>query len=650
MRINTGFRFGAMIGGFILCAAMLSFGYNQMQITDAVSKKAILENVIFEGMELVQITNEVLLYRNKRVTQQWWDQYHQEVNLIGAGNRPVQGKSAVLWERISTNLANMQVIFERLSAHIEMEDLLSTPASTKSILSSQLFQKAVLLQTALSRLNEVAQSELEKDYRQTRERMVLTFGMFFIAISLLFLVSSFLFRKRVMQPLRKLEMSIHRVNEGDVRHRAQVYNEDEIGVVCNAFNELIDQQEQNRWQLLEREQRLSEALAEQQLILDNAVVGIAFIKENHFVSVNHKLEEIFGFSAAEIVGQSTDIVYAETGDVRNFELAAQPLLEQSDSYSNEIRIKRKDGTLCWCLMSGKLIDPCDAAQGSIWIIHDISDRREAQQNLKLLNETLERRVQEELSKNREKDHLLIQQSRLAAMGEMIHNIAHQWRQPINALSLLLGNIRDAYDYKELTRAYLDEEVKVGQGMIRSMSNTIDDFRNFFAPSKGKSIFSVQQTLAAAITMVEAALKYNEISIAILPAEVVMVDGHPNEFAQVLVNLFTNAKDAIMQKNSRNGKILCAFGQVEGLAWLTITDNGGGVSPEAQGKVFDPYFTTKGANGTGIGLYMSKMILNKMDGDIHIQNVRDGAEVRITLPLARLHHESATDAEQDKQSL
>ena len=646
MRIGTGFRLGSTLGGLILGAAMLSFGYNQMHITDAVSKKAILDNVIFEGMELVQLTNEVLLYRNKRVTQQWWDQYHQEVYLIGSGNWQLQGKSAALWERISAQLSYMQVLFERLSAHIEVEEISSTPTSSRSILSSQLFQKAALLQTALTNLNEVAQAELEADYRQTRDRMMLTFGMFFIAISLWFLVSSFLFRKLVMQPLRKLEMSIHRVNEGDVRHRAQVYNDDEIGVVCNAFNELIDQQEQNRRQLLEREQRLSEALAEQHLILDNAVVGIAFVKENHFVSVNHKLEEIFGFTAAEIVGQSTDIVYTDAKDLRNFEVEALALLE--NSYSREIQIKRRDGTLCWCLVSGKPVDRWDGAQGSIWIVHDISDRREAQHNLKLLNETLERRVQEELSKNREKDHLLIQQSRLAAMGEMIHNIAHQWRQPINALSLLLGNIRDAYDYNELTRTYLDEEVTAGQSMIRNMSNTIDDFRNFFAPSKGKSIFSLQQTLAAAIIMVEAALKNNEITITILPAEAVMVNGHPNEFAQVLVNLFSNAKDAIMQKHRRDGKILCELGQKDGLAWLTITDNGGGVSVAVQGKVFDPYFTTKGAKGTGIGLYMSKMILDKMDGEIHIQNVQHGAEVRITLPLAR--HESATDAEPDKQSL
>ncbi|MFA7242537.1 MAG: ATP-binding protein [Sulfuricellaceae bacterium] len=631
MRISTGFRFGSAIGGIILAAAVLSFGYNQIFISEAVAQKAILDKVVIEGMQLVQLTNEVLLYREERVTQQWWAQYNEESELVAKNNGPIQGRGGALWRRISAHLADMQLLFEHLAAHIEEQPV--APTTTRSILSSQLFQKAALLQTSLTSLGAVAQAELENGYRQARERTMLTFGVFFAAISLFVAVSSFLFRKRVLVPLRNLETSIHRVNEGDRTHRAQVFSEDEIGVVCHAFNKLIDQQELSREKLREREARLSAMLAEQNTILDNAVVGIAFVKERRFISVNHKLEKMFGYPAEEFLGRLTEMLYALPEDYRSFGEEIYPVLASGDNYSTELQMKRKDGSLFWCQLSGKLVDRGDASQGSIWIIHDISDRREAQDKLKLLNETLERRVQEELVKNREKDHILIQQSRLAAMGEMIHNIAHQWRQPINALTLLLANIKDAFEYDELTKEYLDREVKSGQDIIQNMSDTIDDFRNFFKPTQEKAPFALQQAVGSAIAMVEAALRNNEIAISILPAEAVVVNGHSNEFSQVVVNLISNAKDAIMEKKIHGGEIRIAIGKTHERAWLSVADNGGGVPEAALGKVFDPYFTTKGAKGTGIGLYMSKMILDKMDGDISIRNIEGGAEVRLTLPLA-----------------
>jgi len=132
-------------------------------------------------------------------------------------------------------------------------------------------------------------------------------------------------------------------------------------------------------------------------------------------------------------------------------------------------------------------------------------------------------------------------------------------------------------------------------------------------------------------MVEAALKNNDIALTVLPAESVMVDGSANEFAQVLVNLLGNAKEAIIGNHLRGGKIEIAIGEGNGQAWLSISDNGGGIPEAILGRVFDPYFTTKGAQGSGIGLYMSKMIMDNMGGDIAIRNVGGGAEVLLTLP-------------------
>jgi len=252
--------------------------------------------------------------------------------------------------------------------------------------------------------------------------------------------------------------------------------------------------------------------------------------------------------------------------------------------------------------------------------------------LRKLTSELEMRVQEELAKNREKDHILIQQSRLAAMGEMIHNIAHQWRQPLTALGMLLANIEDGSKFHELTPETLSEQIKTAYGLINRMSTTIDDFRNFFRPNREQALFTLQGSLSLAVAMIEASLKHQEITLVIQPAENVTVNGYGNEFAQVLVNIISNAREAIKEKNIRDGRIEIAIGQENGQAWLSVADNGGGIPESALPKIFDPYFTTK-EKGSGIGLYMSRMIMENMGGGIDAQNREQGAEFILRLPLA-----------------
>ncbi len=257
--------------------------------------------------------------------------------------------------------------------------------------------------------------------------------------------------------------------------------------------------------------------------------------------------------------------------------------------------------------------------------------RRRTEELKQLNQSLERRVQEEVAKNREKDHLLIQQSRLAAIGEMIGNIAHQWRQPINALTLLLANIKDAYEFNELDKDYLDKSVRSGQTIIQKMSTTIDDFRNFFRPNKEKNRFSVNEAVADALNILEAAFKNGNIAVALEAEEGVTAFGYRNEYSQVLLNLLTNAKEAIQERNVLGGVIHIAISSRDGHAEVTVEDDAGGIPAEVLPRIFDPYFTTK-EKGTGIGLYMSKMIIeHSMDGRIAVENSAGGARFTVVTP-------------------
>lgn len=249
-----------------------------------------------------------------------------------------------------------------------------------------------------------------------------------------------------------------------------------------------------------------------------------------------------------------------------------------------------------------------------------------------LNQSLERRIQEEVAKNREKDLMLIQQSRLATMGEMMHNVAHQWRQPLNTVGLILQNIKADYEEGFLNKETLGDLVSDGFKVVQRMSATIDDFRNFFRPNHEKSRFSLEAEVRVSLNLIMASLNQNRIFVTIEAPEDVYVEGYPNEYAQVLLNVLTNAKDAIKDKGNA-GTIVIRIEDGNGVGVVRIRNNGGTIPENVLAKVFDPYFTTK-ESGSGIGLYMSCMIMEHMNGHIEVQNLDDGVEVVISVPKMR----------------
>jgi signal transduction histidine kinase len=272
---------------------------------------------------------------------------------------------------------------------------------------------------------------------------------------------------------------------------------------------------------------------------------------------------------------------------------------------------------------------------------EIDERQAAQANLadkqrelEEMNHSLGERVAGAVAELRQKDQVMITQSRQAAMGEMIGNIAHQWRQPLNALGLLLANIKDAYHFGDLDEAYLDSAVADGNRLVQKMSVTINDFRNFFNPGKANVVFSARQQVQDAILLVEASLRNDNIQMDLQAPRDLKLFGFPNEYSQVLLNLLTNAKDAIKATGTAGGRVIIGLSECEGQGIVTVSDNGGGIPAQSLDRVFEPYFSTK-EMGTGIGLYMSKMIIERnMHGSIEVRNIEGGAEFTIRTPLAR----------------
>jgi PAS domain S-box-containing protein len=248
----------------------------------------------------------------------------------------------------------------------------------------------------------------------------------------------------------------------------------------------------------------------------------------------------------------------------------------------------------------------------------------------LHQETLERlQAVEEL---REKDRLLQQQTRLAAMGEMINNIAHQWRQPLNVLGLLVQQLQLSYEMGAFDQELLDGTVGKSMGLINHMSQTIEDFRNFFKPDKEKAEFAIHEVAAKAVALVEDSFANQQISVVCLVKDQPVAFGFANEYSQVLLNILLNARDALLERKPERAKVTVTISREGGKGVVTIADNAGGIPEEIIGKVFEPYFTTKGpGKGTGVGLYMSKTIIEKnMHGSLTVCNTADGAEFRIEL--------------------
>jgi len=267
-----------------------------------------------------------------------------------------------------------------------------------------------------------------------------------------------------------------------------------------------------------------------------------------------------------------------------------------------------------------------------------------QKALRLLNQELEKRVMERtaaltaetterlraVEELRNKDQLIMQQSRQAAMGEMIGNIAHQWRQPLNTVGLLVQDLSVCHEYGSFSQEYLDSAVDKIMQLIQHMSRTIDDFRNFFRPEKEKSTFQLCQVVSRTLSLVEGNFSARQIKVDVIAADDPLVTGYPNEYSQVLLNILSNAADAMQERNTVKPHIVVKVFTADDKAVVTVSDNAGGIGEGIIGRIFEPYYTTKEqGKGTGVGLYMAKNIIeNSMNGSLTVRNAGLGAEFRI----------------------
>ena len=374
------------------------------------------------------------------------------------------------------------------------------------------------------------------------------------------------------------------------------------------------------------------------------VLYVTDIKTLETTYVNSSVAQLIGFTPEEVAAMGSELftlLHPDDKDVASFKLAALEEFPDGEVVETEFRMRHRDGSYRW-LRARDVAFTRDAdgrLRQFLGVARDITEQKEAETALRLSEEALrkahdelELRVEErtaELQRTledlHEKEHLLVTQSRQAAMGEMIGNIAHQWRQPLNTLALVIQRLGLLHRSGEGTSEVVEETVARSMKLIQHMSRTIDDFRNFFVPDKEKVTFRVRDAVSDALKLMEGTLSSGGVEVRVEERDDPTVYGYPSEYAQVLLNILTNAKDAFDSRQTLLPQVVITVGSSGDRSLVTVRDNAGGIPEDILPKVFEPHFTTKGPRGTGIGLFMSRVIVEKnMNGRLGACNAADGA--------------------------
>ena len=290
-------------------------------------------------------------------------------------------------------------------------------------------------------------------------------------------------------------------------------------------------------------------------------------------------------------------------------------LRQKGRLEIEEETVAKNGAHKTVLTMARLVQLADKPT-VITVIRDITELKKLQQDKEL------------------QQALLIQQSKQAELGSMIGAIAHQWKQPLNAIAIMTQNLLDSYDYNELDRNELESHIRKVMDQVQFMSHTINDFRDFYKPAKTKAPFSPLAAIESVAGLLKTQLAQHHIALTIQGDGALQTLGYGSEFKQVALNLINNARDVFEEKQIADGRINITVEAAQEQIKIVLEDNGGGIAPELlPDKLFEPFSSTKGEKGTGIGLSLARTIIEeKMNGRLSAENGKEGARFCILLPL------------------
>jgi PAS domain S-box-containing protein len=350
-------------------------------------------------------------------------------------------------------------------------------------------------------------------------------------------------------------------------------------------------------------------------IIEHSPLSIVITDVNGNIEyVNPCFTKVTGYAYEEAVGQNPRVLKSEFTSKLEYE-DLWNTLTRKELWIGRFKNKRKDGTEFW---ESAIITPVVDEKG------EITNYLAIKQEI-----TKEIYLQEEV---KTKDEMMISQSRHAAMGEMVSLIAHQWRQPIAVASMIGNNILMDLEFGEINLETLKEDAQSLLEQTQYLSQTIDDFRDFFKPDKAKERTLIKTIIGETISIFGKALENNEIELSIDCLDDLEIKVYSRELLQVIINILKNAKEAFEDKTIENKHIDIVVSKIHSLVRIEIFDNAGPIDNKIKEFIFDPYYSTKKEKtGTGLGLYMSKTIVEKhLNGKLWFENKNDGVSFYIDL--------------------
>ena len=362
--------------------------------------------------------------------------------------------------------------------------------------------------------------------------------------------------------------------------------------------------------------------------------GILLMKEGKFIDCNDAALKLLKLDLKSQLINKTPCDFSP-----NFQADGECSQYKRDQLNNkkterfEWQYLQSDGTPIWIdvLRTPVTINNKDIVH-VVW--HDITNTKKLEEELEVLNHSLEKRVEEEIVKNSLQATQMLEQSRLAQMGEMLSMIAHQWRQPLASISSISSTLRLDIMMDNYNSDFFQKRLGSIDELSQYLSSTINDFRGFFKEDKKTELASISDIIDATLKIIGSTLQTQSINIIMNITTSQEVATYTNEIKQVILNILKNAQDALIENKIEDRTVFIDGYEQDNSIYITIEDNAGGIPDEIIKNIFDPYFSTKKKkDGTGLGLYMSKTIVEEhCKGKLSVANGTNGAQFTISLPI------------------
>ena len=366
--------------------------------------------------------------------------------------------------------------------------------------------------------------------------------------------------------------------------------------------------------LISNERRLKQ-------INDRYIISSVTDTKGRIIDASDAFCTISGYTREELIGKPHNIVRHPDMPKSAFK-ELWSTIKQGKTWQGKVKNLKKNGGYYWVYAN---IEPVFDKKGKIVAYAAIR-----------LDITDSIHLQEELKKSQQKDKAMLQQSKLAQMGEMIAMIAHQWRQPLSAISSTVGDLHMKIMYDNFESDYFMNKLEKIDDFSQHLSKTIDDFRGFYKEDKVKKNIRFSDITRGALDIVSTSVENKNILLDANFTCKKEIAAYPNELRQVILNLIKNAEDVLVEKEILNPTILIKTYDDDENSYFEVRDNAGGIADNIIEKIFDPYFSTKTKkDGTGLGLYMSKTIVEEhCGGKLMVSNTQDGALFKIRIPIIR----------------